>query len=469
VAAVQTRIVFDVTLDVPGLREPATGRLVSIPERRAPILNELHLRSGRWIEPGRRDEVLVSEAFGRGNGLREGDTFGAVLNGRWQRLRVVGTALSPEYVYEIRGSDLFPDNKRFGVIWLSREALAPAFEMEGAFNDVVLTLTPGASEAEVIARLDRWLERFGGLGAIGRRDQISNRFLADEIAQNRITGTVVPAIFLGVAAFLLNVVLRRLVATQRDQIAVLKAFGYPNPSVAAHYLGLALVAVAGGALLGSGLGLWWGRAIHRLYMDFYRFPVWSFEAGARSFALAIGVAGLAALAGALGAVRAAVALPPAEAMRPEPPARFGRGWLERLRAGALLSPAVRMLVRNLARRPGRAALSTLAMALAVGLLVVGRFFIDSVQALAEIQFRVVQRDDATLAFQRPLSERARFDVAHLPGVLRAEPWRAVPVRLRFEHREKRTALFGLEPGTELRRLVDAGTSARCPCPRRGWC
>ena len=455
VAAVHTRIVFEVTLDVPGLAEPATGRLVSVPERRVPILNDLHLRSGRWIEPGRRDEVLVSEAFAKANGLREGDAIGAVLNGRWQKLRIVGIALTPEYVYEIRGTDLFPDNRRFGVLWMSREALGPVFEMEGAFNDVVLALAPGASEGEVIARLDRLLERWGGLGAIGRGDQISHRFLSDEIAQNRITGTVVPAIFLGVAAFLLNVVLRRLVATQRDQIAVLKAFGYSNASVARHYLGLALVAVAGGALLGSALGLWWARAIHRLYVDFYRFAVWGFEARPSTFALAVGVASLAALVGALGAVRSALALPPAEAMRPEAPARFRAGALERLGLRRLLSPAARMVVRNLARRPGRAALSTLGMALAVALLVVGRFFLDSVQALADVQFRVVQRDDATLAFHEPLPARARFDLAHLPGVLRAEPWRAAPARLRFGHRSRRIALLGLAPGSELRRLVDA--------------
>jgi putative ABC transport system permease protein len=466
VAAVHTRIVFDVTLDVPGLSEPATGRLISIPERRVPVLNDLHLRSGRWIEGGRRDEVLVSEAFARANRLAEGDVIGAVLNGRWERLRVVGIALTPEYVYEIRGTDLFPDNRRFGVMWMGREAMGPAFEMEGAFNDVVLTLAPGASERDVIARLDRLLERWGGLGAIGREDQISHRFLSDEIAQNRITGTVVPAIFLGVAAFLLNVVLRRLVSTQRDQIAVLKAFGYGSASVALHYLGLAFAAVAGGAVLGSALGLWWGRAIHALYRDFYRFAEWRFEAGPETFALAVGVAALAAVVGALGAVRAAIALPPAEAMRPEAPARFRAGALERLGLRHLLTPAARMITRNLARRPARAALSTLGMALAVGLLVLGRFFMDSVQTLSDVQFRVVQRDDATVAFHEPLASRARFDAWHLPGVLRAEPWRAVPARLRFEQRSKRVAILGIEPGTELRRLVDASLD-EVPLPPSG--
>ncbi len=466
VAAVRTRLVFDVTLDVPGLLEPATGRLLAIPERRRPILNDLHLRSGRWIEPGRRDEVLVSEAFAQANGLHEGDSIGAVLNGRWQKLRIVGIALTPEYVYEIRGTDLFPDNKRFGLLWMSRKAMGPAFEMEGAFNDVVLALAPGASEPDVIARLDRLLDRWGGLGAYGREDQISNRFLSDEIAQNRITGAVVPAIFLGVAAFLLNVVLRRLVTTQRDQIAVLKAFGYSNASVALHYLELACVAVAGGAALGSLLGLWWGRAIHALYRDFYRFAVWTFEAGPGTFALGVGVAAAAAVVGALGAVRAAVALPPAEAMRPEAPARFRAGTLEQMGLRHLMTPAARMVVRNLSRRPARAALSTLGMALAVGLLVVGRFFMDSVQELAEVQFRVVQRDDATVSFHEPLASRARFDLSHLPGVIRAEAWRAVPVRLRHEHRTKRTVLLGMERGSELRRLVDEHLGA-VPLPADG--
>lgn len=455
VAAVRTRLVFEVTLDVPGLREPATARLVSVPEHRVPILNDVHLRAGRWIEPRRRGEVIVSEAFAKANRLQPGDRLGAVLNGRWQSLHVVGIGLSPEYVYEIRGSDLIPDNKRFGVIWMSREAMGPAFEMEGAFDDVVLSLAPGAREAEVIAQLDRLLARWGGLGAYGREDHVSHRFLTDEIAQNRVTGVVVPAIFLGVAAFLLNVVLRRLVATQREQIALLKAFGYADRTVALHYLALACIAVALGALLGNVVGLWWGRAVHEMYRDFYRFGVFRFAWGASTLIFATGAAAAAALIGALGAVRSVLALPPAEAMRPESPARFRAGFVERIGLRTWLSPSSRMALRHLTRRPGRAAIGALAIALAVALLVVGRFFTDAIDELADVQFRIVQRDDATVAFHDPLSARVRHDLAHLPGVLRVEPWRAAAVRLRFGHRSKRTALLGIASDTELRRLIDA--------------
>jgi putative ABC transport system permease protein len=192
VAQVETRVVFEVAVDVPGLEEPATGRLVSIPELRRPLLNDLFLREGRYLETGQRDEVIISEAFADANRLKIGDRLGAVLNGRWQRLRIVGIAISPEYVYEIRGVEVFPDNRRFGVLWMSREVLGPAFDLKDGFNDLTLTLSPGAAEAEVISRLDTLLEDYGGLGAYGRDEHLSNRFLSDEIKQDRVTGIFIP-------------------------------------------------------------------------------------------------------------------------------------------------------------------------------------------------------------------------------------------------------------------------------------
>jgi len=466
VAAVETRIVVEVTLDVPGLEEPATGRLIGVPERRVPILNDLHLRSGRWLEPGRRDEVIVSEAFAEANHLQVGESLGAVLHGRWQRLRIVGVALSPEYIYEIQATSIFPDNRRFGVLWLSRDALGPPFEMEGAFNDVSLRLTADANQDEVISRLDRLLERWGGLGAFGREDQVSHRFISDEIAQNRVSGTVIPAIFLAVAAFLLNVVLSRLVAMQRDQIAVLKAFGYPDRAVALHYLGFASAAVAAGALLGVVVGLWLGARINEIYVEFYRFPVLSFEPGVTVIGLAVAVSAFAAGAGALAAVRRVLSLSPAEAMQPEPPARFKAGVLERTGLTQRLPASLRMIWRNVARRPVRAGLSVVGLAFAVAILLVGRFFVDAIGNLADVQFRAVQREDMTVAFHEPRPSRVRYEITRLPGTLRAEPFRVVAARLRFEHASRRVPIFGLEGEGELRRILGADLSAVAP-PREG--
>lgn len=453
VAAVQTRVVAEVTLAVPGLDEPATGRIVSIPDVRRDILNDLHLRKGSWIAPGADDQVIASEAFALANGLDIGDSLGAVLNGRWRSIRIVGIALSPEYVYEV-GGGAFPDNKRFGVLWMGRSALSTAFDMKGAFNDVALTLSGDASEKDVMDRIDHLLEPYGGRSAYGRADQISHHFLDDELVQLKSTAVTIPLIFLGVAAFLLHIVLLRLVGTQRDQIAVLKAFGYDTTAVGLHYLGFAVVVVAVGAALGTGVGMWLGSGMTGMYARFYRFPVLQYTASPEVIIYAVLISGFAAVLGAMGAVRRAVQLPPAEAMRPEPPARFKPGIFERSGIGRAFSTSVRMVLRNVERNPWKAFISSFGISLSVAILIVGRFAWDAFDYMMDLQFNTAQRADITILLNHPGSMSIRYEFGGLPGVLRAEAFRSVPVRIRNLHHVRQIAMLGMEPGAELQRIVD---------------
>ena len=462
VGAVETRVVAQVTLDVPGVEEPASGRLVSLPEGRAPALNGLHLLEGRLPEPGRASEVVISGAFSRANDLRPGDTLGAVINGRWQRLEIVGCALSPEFVYEIRGGDMFPDARRFGVIWMGRDALGPAFDMEGAFNDLTLTLAPGGGEAEVIARLDALLDGYGGTGAYGRADQSSHHFISNEIAELRVTGTFIPAVFLGVTAFLIHLVLSRLVTTEREQIGLLKAFGYSSFAVGLHYLKMALAAVAGGTALGVAVGWWFGYRVTALYAEFFRFPLLRYETDWQVVASSALISFGAATLGALAAARRAVKLPPAEAMRPEQPARFRPGLVERAGFQRLIPTTARMIVRNLERRPLKALMSAFGVSLSLALLVVGFYFYDAVERVIDVQFRFVYREDAAVTFNEPRPARTRYELERLPGVMRVETYRAAPARLRAGNRTRRTALLGIEPGGDLFRIVDQDFNLHTP-------
>ena len=125
-----------------------------------------------------------------------------------------------------------------------------------------MRLAPGASERAVIDALDRLLEPYGGMSAHGRDEQLSHRILSQEINQWKVIGTLIPSIFLAVAAFLLNVVLSRQVATQREQIAALKALGYANGAIAAHYLLQVVCIVLLGIGIGVGVGSWLGGARH---------------------------------------------------------------------------------------------------------------------------------------------------------------------------------------------------------------
>jgi putative ABC transport system permease protein len=454
VGQVQTRVVVNVSLDVPGLKEPAVGRIVSTPDREAPGLNGLYLRRGRYIQPGNEGEVLASEGFVRKHRLQPGDTVTAVINGRKRLLRIVGVALSPEYVYSIKEGDILPDDLRYGVFWMGYTELAAAFDMQGAFNDLALTLTPGASEPDVLSRIDRLTEPYGGLGAYGGADQPSHKFVSNEINELRGMALVTPSIFLAVAAFILNVVISRLVNTQREQIAALKAFGYTRWEVGWHYLKLVVVVVAVGVALGTLLGARLGRALAEMYANYFHFPVFEFHLSAGLILLAWAISTVAAVAGTLAAVWRAIKLPPAQAMRPEPPPFYGGTVLERLGLQRLFPPPLRMILRQIERRPGRALLSCLGIALAAVVLVLGYFMLDAVNYAMELQFQVAQRHDLAVTFVEPTSPRALPDLKALPGVRACEPFRAVPVRVRAGHRSRRLGLVGLRADGELARVMD---------------
>ena len=455
VAQVETRVVAEVTLDVGGMDEPVTGRLISVPERRRAMLNDLVLRQGRYIEPGRDSEVVITEGFALAHGFQPGDTVAAVINGSRRELEIVGIALSPEFIYTIRPGDLMPDEARFGVLWMGHKALANAFDMEGGFNDVSLRLLPGAQEKEVLARLDDLLKKYGGLGAQSSDFQISNWYLSAELEQLKGMGTMVPMIFLGVAAFLLNVVLMRIVSVQREQIAALKALGYSNGEVGLHYLLWSLLVAGSGGLMGVVLGRKLGQGMLGMYNDYFRFPFLDYQLAPDVILTALAISVAAAAVGAVQAVAGAVRLPPAEAMRPEPPARYRKTLIERLGAEDRLSQPARMVLRNLERRPLRAAASVIGIACSGGLLVIGLFFLDSIDVLMDVQFHIAQRQDVTLTFVEPRSAAALYEVSRLPGVVDVEPARGVAVRLRAGHKTRYTAITGLRADPRLQRVVNA--------------
>jgi putative ABC transport system permease protein len=454
VARVETRLVEDLTIGVEGYAEPIVGRLISLSANPDEGLNRLVLRRGRLPLADADDEVAVLESFAIAHALGPGDSIEALINGRYQQLEIVGLVLSPEYIYVLPPGSAFPDPARFGLLWADRSMLAAAYDMEASFDDVVIDLVPGTDEREFRQRLDLLLAPWGGIDSYGRDMQVSNRLTSMEIEQLRSSGVVVPIIFLAVAAFLLNVVLTRLISTQREQIAALKAVGYGNVSIALHYAKIVALIVLLGSVLGIAVGGWLGRAMADMYLMFFAFPVIEFRLEPSLLAGAILVGLVAGGIGAANAVRQAVRLPPAEAMRPPAPSQHGRSLIDRFKLTLLFGPAGRMVVRNLAQRPLRAAMTSLGIAMAVAILVVGNFSKDSLDYLVYVQFGLAQRYDLQVDFNRPLDERAVRELEHLPGVLVAEPFRAVPVRLRAGSRHYQVGIQGISADASLRKLLD---------------
>lgn len=451
---VETRVVAYVNLDVPGFADPVSGHLISLPENSPGLLNRIYLRAGRLIEPGRDNEVILSEEFAHAHGLQPGDKLRATVNGRRKALTVVGHALSPEYIYQIAPGAMFPDYQRYGVLWMARKPLASAYDMEGAFNDVTLTLSEGGNAQDVIDRLDDMLSRYGGAGALARRDQLSNRFLSEELKQQQTIATVFPVIFFGVAAFLLNVVVSRLISLEREQIAALKAFGYSDLAVGLHYTKLVLMIVGLGVVGGVAAGVWMGRGLSHIYMDFYSLPFMIYVLEPQVVIAAAVISVLVAVVGTLHAVRQAATLPPAQAMRPEPPAVYRATVVERLGLQRWFSQPTRMILRHIERRPLRSLLTLLGIALACGVMVISGFQEGAMDYMVEVQYGMSQREDVMATFTEPASAGSLYSLRSVPGVEHVEGFRVVPVRLRFEHRSYRTTLQGIEANGKLMRLLD---------------
>jgi putative ABC transport system permease protein len=467
VASVETRVVLDVTLDLPGLAEPATGHLVSLPEDGGPQkLNRVFLRTGRFPRPDERREVVLGESFANANGLRVGDALVAVINGRRETLRICGIGLSPEFVFEARAGETLPDHKRFSVIWMNYRALAVAYNMDGAFNDICIDLAPGAAAAPVIKEMDRLLERYGSGGGYTRKEQASAQRLDDELRVLYSLSVAYPLVFLSVAAFMVNAVLARIVRLQREQIAQMKALGYSSWQVGGHYLKFVLVIGLLGTIAGGIGGRHIGEGLVSLYTEFFRFPELVFRMDWSALGLALGISLGASVLGVLSVVRQAVKLPPAEAMRPEPPADFKPSLFERIGLTRFFSPAFRMALRNIERRPWQAVFTCCGISLATGLMVLPGAMSDSIDYLLTFQWNSAERQDVTVFLSEPSSIKGLHDLQHLPGVIRAEAIRNVPARLKFGHRQRKLSITGITKGADLNRLLD-GNERPITMPEEG--
>lgn len=454
VSVSEVRVTFGVTLQMPSLDEPAVGKMISIPDGKEPRLNQLYLRSGRMVYPNETNAIVVDENFFNAHELVLGDKVMVVMNGRLRPLRVVGVALSPEYVYSVAPGAIMPDARRYAIMWTSRHQLEAAANMKGAFNDVSLKLNRGVCVADVKQSLDLLLEPYGGKNAYGRDEQLSNFFVDNELMQLESMGVIAPFVFLAVAAFLVNIVMSRQVAVQREQIGMLKAVGYSDKAIAFHFLQWVYILVFFASIIGLGLGSWMAMGMTKMYAAFFHFPILKYHFSVEVMIFAVASCSAAAMLGTLFSIRKAVNLPPAEAMRPESPEVFKRTLLEKMGFHRHLSFLSRIILRQIERRPLRVLLSITGMALALAILIFSYFMEDSMSYLMDVQYDLIQREDVNIAFAEPQSKTVLESVKAIPGVMAVEPMRTVPVRLTSGHINKNVAITALQSGSDLRRVIN---------------
>lgn len=459
VASTQARVTGTALVNLPGLAVPIQARALSLPDRGETALNAIYLTDGRRLNRDRADEILLLESFAKAHDLRPGDALQATMNGARRTFDIVGLAQSPEFLYVTAPGELVPDDARFGVIWMSRSALSAAYGMSGAFNEAIVGLERGASQPAIFAAIDRVLDPYGGLGAYGLADLLSDQFVTQEIAGLEAAATSVPPLFLAVAAFLLYIVIGRMVQSEREEIGLMKAFGYTNIEVGAHYLKLVLVIALGGAVLGSLFGILAGRALVGVYLVYFKFPFLVFQLDPASFVIGFAVSVLAASAGGALVLRHVFALTPAAAMRPPAPADYSRTGRIGAAFNRYLDQPSRMVLRRLTRQPGRMLGAVAGLACGMGLSVAMISIFASFERTVDLTFTVVDRSDVTVSFTHAVSDKTLFELARMDGVLSVEPTRSVPAILRSGRLSHRGALTGMAEAPRLYRALDADQSA----------
>jgi putative ABC transport system permease protein len=438
--------------DLPGMAEPPSLLLVSLPQAGDAGLNRLYLRQGRLPDPNSHREIVVSEGFAQAHRLSPGAPLTVVMNGRSVKMQVTGTALSPEFIYALGPGDMMPDPRRFGIAWAPRASLEAAFTLEGAFSNVVLKLMPGVPVERVIEDLDRLTARYGGTGATGRKDQISHAFLDAELNQLSAMVKVLPPIFLLVAAMLVNMTLSRLITLEREQIGLLKAIGYSSRAVALHYIEFVLCISLIGIAVGLAAGAWLGAGLAGMYARFFSFPFLVFTRDPQVYGLAALVAGTAAAGGALRGVQKVARLPPAVAMLPSAPSAY-QDRLGRFRHLLGMRQTSVMIARHLVHWPVRTLFSIFGVAMSVAILVASLWSTGSINFMVDVTFFQADRQDALIAFATPQPVRAVFSGRNLPGVLVAEPFRTVLARISHRAFSRRVSVMGRPHDPRLSRVL----------------
>jgi putative ABC transport system permease protein len=453
VIAVDARALKIGLMEVPGLLRPATVRLISLPDDERRALNRIVLVAGRPPDPSRVDEAVALKTFVDAAHIGLGEPLSLVLNGHRLTFRIVGSALSPEYVY-VPGLGPMPDDAHSGVLWAPRAAVEKPAGLGRAFSSVSLALAPGASQTTAIAAVDRLLAPYGGMPAYGRADHISHKFQQDRIDRLSVMATVMPPVFLIVAAALVHLVIGRLVDGEREQIGLLKAFGYEDMPAAMIYLKMAGLVGAVGALAGGAAGGWFGKMVVAVLAQYMRFPQLGWRFSWTAFGVSAALSIVAAIGGSLLGVRRAVRLSPAVAMQPPTPTIFREGLLEQVNLARALDQPTRMIARNIQRFPLRAALTVLGLSVSVSLLVSSQFLFGSIDTVIDQAYFRARRWTDEVRFADTRDVHAIAEVASRPAVLRAEPFRHVSAYLRTRARTERIVVIGLEERADLERPLD---------------
>jgi len=452
VSEIYGRIISPVIVEFDDVSQPISGCVVSLPANPKPVINNIVMRRGSYFTKERENEVIVSEIFAKTRNISPGSYIKLIMNGKQKELFVVGTAISSEFIYMLPPGGIVPEPGNYGVFWIKNEFAEDRFGFTGACNSIVGILNPESRQNPypVLDELNRKLSPYGVFASTPLKNQNSNLTLCAELSGLQLETTVIPGIFLGVAALALNILMMRMAEQQRVIIGTLKALGIKNSSIFMHFMKFGLFTGISGGIAGCVLGYWMAFETTQLYASIYTFPDLRNYIYPDIIALSMLISISFAALGTLKGVRKIVKLNPAESMRPSVPTSSKKIFLEKFssfwnRAGFRWQ----IVLRNIFRNKGRTAIGMAAAACGAGIVVMSFGLTDSLEYMMQFQFDKVLLSDYSINFRDELDGGALYEARRLPGISYAEPVLNVTCDLHNRNHFRKASITGIIPNARL--------------------
>jgi putative ABC transport system permease protein len=433
VDGVEGRLVIESGLQVDPARDYLiTLRLISVPDDRAPAVNQNKITAGHNIEqPG---EIVLLERFANEHGIHPGDTLNVMVNGEMRPLRVAGLAFNPEYLVAGRSPAApFPTPSTFGVAWIRYSELAEMTGRQGEINDLAVRAEGRAGDDRdaLLASVRQSLETLFAddpSAAIYGRLQTASGGVVDALINGGFPlMRFYSGMFLIGATVTTGILLARLVESERQRIGTMRSLGVTRRELVTHYLAFGLIIGVSGGLAGSVLGYlnsFWVMSTFLTYIaggplpGFVNTPQFPFIL----LGFVIVVAG-STFAGAYPAW-AESATPPGIALRPATPKTPNA--ISRLPLG-FLPLALRQAMRNLLRTPGRSLSAALGM-MAGAMMIFSALAMWSTMNVRFGEFFDANAYDLRVDFRLPLpAETLAAQVSAIDGVESAQAALVGPV------------------------------------------
>ncbi len=459
VTAASGRLIVDTGFQLPD-GEPIRSRLIGLPASARPAVNDILILEGRYLQPNDQAVAVVESHFADFYDIHSGDTVTPMFDGEKRPLKVVGVAVSPEYLIVTPSRQEFlPSARTFAVLFVPLPWLQDLVDAADTVNDIGILVDPAADRDAVIARVREVLRPYTVVSVTPQEKQPSNEALHLDLEGFREIAYMMPGLIFVVAALSVYIMLSRLVHSQQGQIGVMKAMGYDNRAVLLHYLAFGLLIGLLGALLGVALGLPSQRLITGAYTAELGIPIVKIRFYPDIVLTSLLASLIIVVVGSVGPARGAAAMPPAQAMRVDPATALVRGRRLFFERWFPLPTWLRLALRNVFRIRRRSFGTWLGIVFAFVLVLASWGLIDSMDVLLNRMFYEVERWDLQAAFARPQTEATLKAIRGWEGVRAAEPAIQVPAQLRANGAEQDILLTALEPNSTMHALQVKGNPA----------